>query len=137
MQLALKAEGLRREFIRWGEDRTEPFALSREDRGCFPPVRLLLVGIVASEGKQRSDFIGSHDCCRRSLFHSMRDVQIEHLLSNWWREATRAKFEHVGLPYCEDMPMLRKGSRMRRLHNKPLVPTRNGEAPLLAAQRRR
>jgi len=23
------------------------------------------------------------------------------------------------------------------LHNKPLVPTRNGEAPLLAAQRRR
>jgi hypothetical protein len=27
--------------------------------------------------------------------------------------------------------------RCSSLHNKPLVPTRNGEAPLLAAQRRR
>jgi hypothetical protein len=26
---------------------------------------------------------------------------------------------------------------VRRSHNKPLVPTRTGEAPLLAAQRRR
>jgi hypothetical protein len=28
-------------------------------------------------------------------------------------------------------------SASRVVHNKPLVPTRNGEAPLLAAQRRR
>ena len=38
--------------------------------------------------------------------------------------------EKAGLPPS-------RGFQFGRLPNKPLVPTRNGEAPLLAAQRRR